>query len=426
MSAARGPRKGPGLRLVVGLALAWLGSAGAARLDGMWSLPGSMTDISRRYSHEQAVETEEVLLEEGPDSKCVANVPNVVGVLPSSCCGEMRCPKSDGVCCTGNSHCCAAGHICIQGDPGTPPGCLDVLNKRIPVAVHKLLRKHHMDVKLVTPPKPKAAVPGYRPGGRLNYEDALAPRHRNVLAQHRIAETTQYHRNQQGDVKAAPERERFTLPNLPGFPTVPESAVSNAEVDPATLTKEELAEKRAVADGKREWVAPDAVSGSGGGVRDGAGNPVGQLRAYGNDAVVMLPGEGRRGDLPKPDLNKAQAEHEATGGTGTVASVSIVHAPTTLATTAAAPSFREVSASVSPRGARAPTREEDEGAAALARLFPPDPESATRDPPSPPTEEDRTLARIAAQLEKVNRMRGELRAELRGMQGVDGLAIPGV
>eukprot|EP01006_Ploeotia_vitrea_P043970 TRINITY_DN66795_c6_g2_i1.p1 TRINITY_DN66795_c6_g2~~TRINITY_DN66795_c6_g2_i1.p1 ORF type:complete len:674 (+),score=339.12 TRINITY_DN66795_c6_g2_i1:20-2041(+) len=56
--------------------------------------------------------------------KCAPNVPHVKCKLKMTCCESLQCPFQGGLCCAGGSHCCPVNTQCVQGDPGTPPGCL--------------------------------------------------------------------------------------------------------------------------------------------------------------------------------------------------------------------------------------------------------------------------------------------------------------
>jgi len=91
-----------------------------------------------------------VFLETGQIGMCVEDTPNIKGLLPQTCCNNMKCPYAKGVCCSGDSHCCPQGTVCVQGDPGTPPGCLHILD-------HPKVREIAGLPPL--PPKPKPAAP---------------------------------------------------------------------------------------------------------------------------------------------------------------------------------------------------------------------------------------------------------------------------
>lgn len=127
-------------------------------------------------------------------TKCVKNVPNVRGVIPSSCCGDNKCTLPGGVCCAGDSHCCPAGHICMQGDPGTPPGCLNIV-ERIPKewydAKRDRMTKEQKESNIENPDKPQFVPvpedPSRKENGKLNYEDAFASHHKNPHVQVRTA-----------------------------------------------------------------------------------------------------------------------------------------------------------------------------------------------------------------------------------------------
>jgi hypothetical protein len=175
----------------------------------------NLDEIMREYQRTPAVPTmlvelsEDPLSETGEESgqpKCVPNVPNVRGILPSSCCGDNKCPLHLGTCCAGDTHCCAAGSICLQGDPGTPPGCLNIVDYIPKSEVRKFLR--HQNAFGVNekegpngePLPTKIPIPEGEPArkkdGSLNYEDAFAPHDRNSISKLRVITTTNHHISQ--------------------------------------------------------------------------------------------------------------------------------------------------------------------------------------------------------------------------------------
>lgn len=200
------------------------------------------------------VETQE------PKSVCVRNIPNVRGLLRQTCCNNMKCGFANGVCCQGGSHCCPSGTVCVQGDAGTPPGCLHVMEAVVnqlsqvrqesaslsagfvssaeqPVGTIPLTASANAANAPAVIPNPFAeGIPCNNPTAvncnkkdlpvnRIVYEDAMAPHARNAFSQYRIEKTSEHHiAAQQGQVANGPiiterlmleGKKGYTLPPLP-------------------------------------------------------------------------------------------------------------------------------------------------------------------------------------------------------------------
>lgn len=192
---------------------------------------------------------------ENPKSVCVRNIPNVRGLLKQTCCNNMKCGFANGVCCQGGSHCCPSGTVCVQGDAGTPPGCLHVMEAVVNQLSQVRQTSNALNQGFVSSSeKPVSTVPLSAnapavipnpfaegipcnnptaancdkkdlPVNRIVYEDAMAPHARNAFSQYRIEKTSEHHiAAQQGQVANGPivtqrlmleGQKGYTLPPLP-------------------------------------------------------------------------------------------------------------------------------------------------------------------------------------------------------------------